>query len=243
LAKDIDAVDLIDGAIAQRHKFRRDLFWLLVGLRPQRPGVTLLVHSPDARAAVTAWTRLVLHAAAHLGYRASVHVHGEEAPAWKHHWGPPHDRFWADDRMASVGASAALVRIAGTGSDLLFGLEAGLHKFVGLAGDPCHAWVELLEPKTEFTDFEWSVLPGPPSPRAARGHVFREVAVPADRVTVDGDEIEPPWSALAPRLAEAACARLLTALEHAGHKCAYDLELLWRYTNPLAAITMQVTTP
>jgi len=243
LAKDIDAVDLIDGAIGQRHKFRRDLFWLLVGLRPQRPGITLLVHSPDARASVTAWTRLVLHAAAHLGYRATVHLHGEEAAGWKHHWGPPHDRFWADDRMASVGASAALVRIAGTGSDLLFGLEAGLHKFVGLAGEPCHAWVELLEPKTEFTDFEWSVLPGPPPPRAARGHVFREVTVPADRVTVDGDEIEAPWSALAPRLAEAACARLLTALEHAGHKCAYDLELLWRYTNPLAAITMQVTTP
>jgi ATP-dependent Clp protease ATP-binding subunit ClpC len=244
LAKDIDAVDLIDSAIAQRHKFRRDLFWLLVGLRPQRPGITLLVHSPDARAAVTAWTRLALHAAAHFGYRASVHVHGEEGPGWKHHWGPPHDRFWADERMASVGASAALVRIAGSGSELLFGLEAGLHKFVGLAGEPCHAWVELLEPKTEFTDFEWSVLPGPPTPRAARGHVFREVTVPADRVTVDGDEIEPPWTELAPRLAEAACARMLTALEHAGHKCAYDLELLWRYTNPLAAITAaQATAP
>ena len=241
LAKDIDAVDLIDGAIAQRHKFRRDLFWLLVGLRPQRPGITLLVHSPDARAAVTAWTRLVLHAAAHLGYRASVHVHGEQGAGWPHHWGPPHDRFWADERMSSVGVNAALVRIAGSGADLLFGLEAGLHKFVGLAGEPCHAWVELLEPKTEFTDFEWSVLPGPPTPKAARGHVFREVTVPADRVAVDGDEIEPPWSALAPRLAEAACARLLTALEHAGHKCAYDLELLWRYTNPLAAITQQVT--
>ncbi|MEO8554765.1 MAG: hypothetical protein ABI678_32530, partial [Kofleriaceae bacterium] len=74
---------------------------------------------------------------------------------------------------------------------------------------------------------------GPPSPKAARGHVFREVTVPADRVTVDGDEIEPPWSELAARLAEAACARMLTALAHAGHKCAYDLELLWRYTSPL----------
>jgi len=241
LAKDIDAVDLIDGAINQRHKFRRDLFWLLVGLRPQRPGITLLVHSPDARAAVTAWTRLVLHAAANHGWRASVHIHqsaghGEEGPGWKHHWGPPHDRFWADERMSSVGPAAALVRISGTGSDLLFGLEGGLHKFVGLAGEPCHVWVDLLEPKTEFTDFEWSVLPTPPSPKAARGHVFREVTVPADRVTVDGDEIEAPWSELAARLAEAACARLLTALEHAGHKCAYDLELLWRYTNPLAAI-------
>ena len=69
------------------------------------------------------------------------------------------------------------------------------------------------------------MLPGPPTPRAARGHVFREItSIANDRVSVDGDEIEPPWTELAPRLAEAACARLLTSLEHAGHKCAYDLE-------------------
>jgi ATP-dependent Clp protease ATP-binding subunit ClpC len=236
LAKDIDAVDLIDSAIHQRHKFRRDLFWLLVALRPQRAGITLLVHSPDARAAVTAWTKLVLHAAANHGWRASVHIYGEAAPGWKPAWGPPHDRFWADDRMANVGASAALVRISGTGSDLLFGLEAGLQRFVGLAGEPCHVWVELLEPKTEFTDLEWSLLPTPPTPRAARGHVFRDHSIANDRVSVDAEEIEPEYSVLAARLAEAACARLLTSLAHAGHKCAYDIETLWRYTHPLAQL-------
>jgi ATP-dependent Clp protease ATP-binding subunit ClpC len=238
LAKDIDAIDLIDAAISQRHKFRRDLFWLLVATRPQRPGITLLVHSPDARAAVTAWTKLVLHAAANHGWRASVHIYGEQAPNWKHAWGPPHDRFWADDRMASVGVSAALVRISGTGSDLLFGLEAGLQRFVGLAGEPCHVWVELLESKTEFTDLEWATLPTPPTPRAARGHVFRDHSIANDRVSVDGDEIEPPWTELPVRLAEASCARLLTALRHAGHKCAYDIETMWRYVNPLAALLL-----
>jgi ATP-dependent Clp protease ATP-binding subunit ClpC len=239
LARDVDAVDLIDGAIAQRDKFRRDLFWLLVALRPQRPGITLLVHSPDARSAVTAWTKIVLNAAAHHGWRASVHIFGEQAPNWKHQWGPPHDRFWADDRMANAGVSAALVRIAGTGADLLFGLEGGLQRFVGLTNAPVHVWVDLLEPKTEFTDREWDALPTPPSPRAARGHIFRDHNLTNDRVSVDGDEIEPPFKELAPRLDEAACQRLLTAIAHAGHKCAYDLETKWMYTNPLASLAAE----
>src|SRR5439155_22318400 len=94
LARDVDAVDLIDAAVGRRHQFRRELFFLLTALRPQRPGVTLLVHSPDARAAVVEWCRIVLGAAAHLGWRGSVHVWGEQAPGWHHPWGPPHDRTW-----------------------------------------------------------------------------------------------------------------------------------------------------
>ena len=235
LAKDIDAVELIDAAIAQRHKFRRDLFWVLVALRPQRPGITLLVHSPDARAAVIAWTKLVLAAAAHLGMRGSVHIFGEQAPNWNHAWGPPHDRVWAESSMANSSVTSALVRIAGAGAELLFGLEAGLQRFVGLAGAPCHVWVELLEPKSEFTDREWAALPAPPSPRAARGDVFREVTMSSDRVEVDGDEIEPPWTGLALRLAEAACQRLITAYAHEGHECEYDVDKLWVYENSFAA--------
>ena len=236
LAKDIDAVDLIDAAILQRFKFRRDLFWLLVGLRPQRSGATLLVHSPDARAAVVAWVKLVLGAAAHHGWRASVHLWGEEAPGWKHPWGPPHDRAWADEHLASRAPPAALVRIAGTGSDLLFGLEAGLHRFVGLAGEPCHVWVDLLEPRIEFIHAEWVALPGPPTPRPARGQPFREIAINADRVSVNGDELEVPYGELASRLAEAACARLLTAIEHQGHNCRYDLDQLWKWEHPLKTL-------
>jgi ATP-dependent Clp protease ATP-binding subunit ClpC len=74
LARDIDALDLIDGAIAARDQFRRDLFWLLVALQPAQPGAMLLVHTPDARAAVGAWVSMVLAAAAHHGWRGSVHV-------------------------------------------------------------------------------------------------------------------------------------------------------------------------
>ncbi len=239
LAKDIDAVDLIDAAILQRYKFRRDLFGLLVGLRPQRPGATLLVHSPDARAAVVTWVKLVLDAAAHHGWRGSVHLWGEEAPGWRHAWGPPHDRAWAHDHLAGRSPPAALVRIAGTGSDLLFGLEGGLHRFIGLAGEPCHVWVDLLEPKTELTDLEWATLPGPPTPRPARGQPFREITTTADRVTIDGDELDVPYTELAPRLAEAACARLLTAIEHQGHGCRYDLEQLWKWENPLSLHALQ----
>ena len=237
LARDVDAIDLIDGAIAQRRAFRRDLFWLLCGLRPVRHGITLLVHSPDARAAVAAWVRTALDAAAHHGWRAHVHVWGdaERAPS---PWGPPRDRAWAQGGGANV--PAALVRVAGAGSDLLFGLEHGLHRFVGLAGEPCHAWVDLLEPKADFTDYEWTALPGPPQPRQARGEAMREVTIPAERVAIYGDEIDVPWPELPRRLAEAAVVRVLTGLDHQAHGCDYDLDKLWRYDNPLAELAKQV---
>jgi hypothetical protein len=230
LARDVDAVDLIDAAVAARDKFRRDLFWLMTALRPQRPGITLLVHSPDSGQAVAAWVRLVLDCAAEHNWRGHVHRFGEHAPGW----GPPHDRAWA--KGGGAVAPAALVRVAGAGAETLLGLEAGLHKFVGLANEPCHAWVELLEPQTELTEFQWSALPTPPAPKSPRGQAMREISVNADRVAVYGDEIVPPWKQLAPRLAEAACARLLVGIEHAGHKCRFDRDSLWQYASPLAGI-------
>ncbi|MDB4957290.1 MAG: ATP-dependent Clp protease [Myxococcales bacterium] len=236
LARDLDAIDLIDGAIAQRQKFRRDLFWLLVALRPQKPGVTLLVHSPDARAAVVAWVKLVLGACAHLGWRGSVHLWGEQAPGWHHPWGPPHDRAWAEEHLAAQPPAAALVRIAGVGADSLFGLEGGLHRFIGLAGEPCHAWVDALEPQAELTDAEWLALPGPPTPRVPRGTPIREIKIADDSVTVSGDEIDAPWSTLADRLPEAAVALILDAALHAGHGCRYDRGDLWKWDHPLASV-------
>ena len=238
LAKDIDAIDLIDSAIATRQKFRRDLFWLLVALRPQRPGITLLAHTPDARPALFAWVKLVLEAAGHHGWRGSVHLWGEQQAGWKPPWGPPHDRAWAEKSLVAAGPSSVLVRILGTGADLLFGLEGGLHRYIGLAGEPCHVWVDLLEPKAELTDEEWQVMPAPPQPRPARGAPMREITISADRVTTVGEEVDPPWSELPRRLAEAAVTRLVSALDHAGHDCRYDeLDKLWVYTNPLAVLT------
>ncbi|MBV8756891.1 MAG: ATP-dependent Clp protease ATP-binding subunit [Deltaproteobacteria bacterium] len=222
LAKDIDAVDLIDGAIAQRDRFRRDLFWLLTALRPKKPGATLLVHTPDARAATVAWISLVLRAAAHHGWGASAHLWGEEGPGWHHPWGPPRDA----DYIAKHPPTAALVRISGTGADLLFGLEGGLHRFVGLAGEPAHVWVDALEPKSELSAAEWMKLPGPPTPKAARGAPIREVTIPSDRVVVGEDEIAAPWTELAQRLEEAAVVRVLTAKKD-------DLDPLWRWEHPL----------
>jgi hypothetical protein len=124
--------------------------------------------------------------------------------------------------------------VAGTGAEALLGLEEGLHRFVGLAGEPCHVWVDLLEPKAELTDTEWMRQPVPPQPRAARGTPMREITISATRVEVYGDEIDPPWSQLSERLEEAAVTRLLTVLEHHGHRCKYDkLDQLWAY--PLSA--------
>jgi hypothetical protein len=123
------------------------------------------------------------------------------------------------------------VRIAGTGADLLFGLEAGLHRFHGLAGEPAHVWVDALEPRVDFTDPEWIALPGPPTPRSARGEPMREVVVVGeDRTRVEGDEGDVPWKELPARLAEAAVVRLLAAL------AADRLETLWQWDRPLAAL-------
>jgi ATP-dependent Clp protease ATP-binding subunit ClpC len=238
LARDVDAVDLIDAAVAQRHKFRRDLFWLLTALRPQKPGITMLVHTPDHRAAVVAWTKLVLATSAPRGWRASVHLWGDSGPGWSHPWGPPRDREWADEHLQARAPNAALVRVSGAGAEALLGLEAGLQRFSGLAGEPCHIWVDLLEPRVEFKDFEWRVLPGPPTPKVARGAPFREIVTNADRVLVGGDEIEPTWAELAGRLEEAAVTRILEAIEHQGHNCRYDkLDEYWMYEHPLRAAT------
>jgi hypothetical protein len=65
---------------------------------------------------------------------------------------------------------------------------------------------------------------------------MREVAVQSDLVLVHTDAIETPWNQLADRLSEAACARMLIAIEHQGHKCSYDLDQLWRWENPLAVL-------
>jgi len=236
LARDVDAIDLIEGAVLQRHKFRSELFWLLTGLRPQRPGITLMAHSPDAKPALTAWTKLVAAAAGELGMRINVHLYGEQQPGWTHGpWGPPHDRAWAENSLASAGASTVLVRIAGPGAESLFGLEVGLHKFVGLAGEPCHVWVDAIEPRVEFQDDEWPKLPPPPSPKSPRGTPMREITISADRVAVLGEEIEPTWAELPKRLTEAAVTRLIEAYEHNGHGCRYDeFDTLWTYPQAIA---------
>ena len=231
LARDIDAIDLIDGAIAQRQKFRRDLFWLLTALRPQRPGAMLLVHSPDARVAVSAWVKLVLAAAEARGWRGSAHFWNEQAPGWRWHWGPPHDRASAEKRLGAHAEPSALVRISGTGADLLFGLEQGLHRFQGLAGEACHVWVDLLEPRFELQDPEWNALPGPPTPRTPRGTPMREVHVNGDRTLIDGEDLDIAWSDLAPRLEEAAVVRLLAA-----HAVKDGIDTLWNWERPLQAV-------
>jgi hypothetical protein len=87
-------------------------------------------------------------------------------------------------------------------------------------------WVDALEPKTEFTAAEWAKLPGPPTPKPARGAAMREVTIPSDRVVVGEDEIAAPWSELASRLEEAAVVRVLAAKKD-------DLDPLWHWEHPL----------
>jgi hypothetical protein len=232
LARDVDAVDLIDGAIAQRRQFRRDLYRLLVALRQPGPGATLLVHTPDARGAVAAWVTMVMQAAAHHGYAAAVHQWNEHAPGWKLPWGPPHDLAWVRESMSVWNPAALLVRITGSGADLLFALEAGLHRFHGIAGEACHVWVDALEPKTDFSEIEWGVIPQPPAPRLARGAAMREVQVDGDVVQVGRETVDVPWSEMPERLTEVAAARILTTLATDDA----DEDSLWTWDHPLQAL-------
>ena len=229
LARDIDAVDLIDGAIAARHKFRRDLLWLVTVLRPVRPGITLYVHTPDARRAVVEWVTMALAAASARGWRGAVHLWGDTGPGQPPStWGPARDRAWAAEHLASRTPASAIVRITGVGADILFGLEAGLHRFLGLAGEPCHVWVEPLEPKGELTDAEWPHIPGPQPPVAARsGAAMRTVQWGSDALLVGTELVEVAWGELPVRLEEAAVVRVLAA---AGKPVA---DTLWGYKSPL----------
>ncbi len=232
LAKDLDAIELIDAAIDTRKRFHRELFWLLTALRPQTPGIILLVHSPDARPAVVAWTKLMLEVAEHHRWGAHVHLWGETAPNWGHAWGPPHERPWVLEHLAERAPQALLLRAFGVGADLLLGLESGLHRFNGLAGAPCHVYVDLLEPIAELTALEWAKMPGPPVPQQPRGVPMRELTIGGDSVDVFGDEVEVPWDELAGRLEEAAVVRLLDMLALPDPVAA--VETLWKYLHPLA---------
>ncbi len=234
LAHDIDAIDLIDGAIVQRQKFRRDLFGVMVALRLQKPGATLLAHTPNSRPALVAWVAMVLAAAAHEGWVATAHVYGEVQAGWQGTaagggWGPPHDLGWVSEHLADR-AAAVLVRIAGKGADLLFGLEEGLHAFHGFGGTPGHVWVDLIEDRVEFTPMQWAALPQPPSPRQPRGSAMREVKIDEDGFVAGDDEVDVPWRELAERLPEAAITRLLAAIS------AGTDEDLWKWAAPLAAV-------
>ena len=116
-------------------------------------------------------------------------------------------------------------------ADLLFGMEGGLHRFHGLAGEACHAWVDLLEPRAELADPEWNALPGPPTPRPARGTPIREVSIDGERTLVDGWDLDVPWPELAARLEETSVARLLGAFAKEN-----GTDALWVWERPLQAI-------
>ncbi len=230
LARDVDAIDLIDGAILARYQFRRDLFWLLTALRPVAPGATLLVHSPDARSAVVAWTKYALDVAEHHNWKPTVHLWGTQNAMWGHGY----DLAWAREHLAGKNPPALLLRVNGAGADLLFGLEQGLHRFHGLAGQPCHLWVDLVEQDTEFKTTpesdEWRLIPPPPTPLAARGSPMREAAIAGDNVVVEGEEVELAWSVLGARAEEAAVVRFLIAAAKEN-----GLDRLWEWPNPVAA--------
>jgi len=162
-----------------------------------------------------------------------VHIYGETTPSWRWSWGPPHDRRWIEEDFSSNRAqTCVLFRVLGQGADLLFGLEQGLHRFHGIAGEGAHVWVDLLEPRGEIQDAEWNALPGPPAmPRVPRGTPMREVTVGGERTLVEGDDVDITWDELPGRLTECAVTRLLSA-----HARKDGLDDLWMWEHPLQEI-------
>ena len=144
---------------------------------------------------------MALAAAAAHGWRASGAHLRRGAIGWHRAAGgvgPGRDRAWAAEHLAGRTPASAIVRITGAGSDILFGLEAGLHRFIGLAGEPCHVWVQLLEPRAELTDAEWAAHPGPAAAgRRARPPRCARCSWAGDTIVVGDDEVEIPWRELA----------------------------------------------
>jgi hypothetical protein len=230
LARDVDAVDLIDNAILQRARLRRDLFWLLTAMYEVNTGATLLVHSPDARAAVVAG-ELALETACTTAGRLAPSVGRDRlefSTSDRRAVGPPH-RVVSAPRGAPP--AAALVRIVGAGADLLFGLGAACIGFMASParlsrrGRPARAARAATrgprghreEARHHTTD---GLLDdgGSPRPRhrprrraAARRCASSRVS---DDVLVEGGSRRAVVG-LPERLAEAAVARLLPALAHA----------------------------
>ncbi|HEY4240720.1 MAG TPA: AAA family ATPase [Kofleriaceae bacterium] len=202
LARDVDAVELIDAAIAQRQRFRRALFWLLTANLGSAAGATLLVHSPDHRAAAHEWLQFAVAAAAKRGWRTRLRTWAFDR------WGDP----ISVEEFAKRGETAALLHVHGTGADLLFGLEHGLHRFQGLGGAPAHVWVQALEPIAEATEEDELRWPGPPVPKQPRGQPLRDAPMSGE-ITAFGEPQGIRWREAPERIEELSVLALLAALD------------------------------
>jgi hypothetical protein len=129
-------------------------------------------------------------------------------------WGPPRKSTWlAGQTGPDGGLRNVLLRVRGPGAACLLGLEAGAHRFIGIAKEsPCHLVVRRLALTTEFTDTEWERLATLATPAVApRGKVEREYPDP-DIVVVRGTTLPLPWDEQWARLEEVGLAVIAAEL-------------------------------
>ncbi|MBK9032459.1 MAG: ATP-dependent Clp protease ATP-binding subunit [Myxococcales bacterium] len=208
------AGDDVEPAVAMvaplERTFARAMFWLAVARREQRDEITLGLSATDHPRALGHWVTALLAEAERRGWTITAHstVARDPAPNWPiaRVWGPPRTRAWlAGQTGPDGGLRNALVRVRGPGAACLLGLEAGAHRYFGIAKEsPCHLVVRRLALATEFTDAEWLKLATLAPPAATpRGPVEREHPDDAS-VIVRGTKLALPWVEQWARLEEVA---------------------------------------
>lgn len=218
--------DDVDAAVAMvtplERAFARAMFWLAVARCESRDQIALGLSAPDHPRALGRWVTGLLGELDRRGWRVTAHAtaaHASSSQAvagWppERAWGPPRPREWLAKQCGDDGGLRnVLLRIHGPGAALLLGLEAGAHRFFGIAKEsPCHLVVRRLALTAAPTDEEWGRLDALVAPATTpRGKVER--VYPDDaRVEVRGETLAIPWAEHWARLEEVALAVIAAEL-------------------------------
>jgi len=238
LAAGEDADDIAETAGDTRARFRRAYFWLLVSRLEKRDAIALVAHGPDHAAGLVAWTRAILDACEQRGWNVTAHLRPSEGGGdpirTGASWGGSRTPAQLRDRFEARAddTRSILLRVRGNGCALLLGLEAGLHRFHGIARvDPCHVIVEAAASFVDFSDVVWaspllqSNRPtSTPKQTPARTHTPRGDSTMIDDVR----EVEIPFAQYAARLEEIAVEQILHDLARDPDA---DLADQWTFTS------------
>jgi hypothetical protein len=225
----------------------------LVSRLEKRDAIALVAHGPDHAAGLVAWTRAILDACEQRGWQVTAHLRPSEGggdpikpgASWGGTRTPAQirDRFEAradgaagtatpSGSMTRGDTRSILLRVRGDGCALLLGLEAGLHRFHGIARvDPCHVTVEAVASFIDFSDVVWASPllqanrpTSPPKQTPARTHTPRGDSTMIDDVR----EVEIPFAQYAARLEEIAVEQILHDLSRDPEA---DLADQWTFTS------------
>ncbi len=212
----IEEVAAMAGPLAAR--FATAMFWLAVARLEQRDAITLALSAPELSVPLERWLGALLAEAPARRWTITGHLTGVRDPAvaWPESrvWGPPRSAAWLSERLAGEGGIRnVLLRVRGPGAACLLGLEAGTHRFVGIAKvSPCHLVVRRIALTADFDDDAWlrvGALAAPAQP--GKGN-FERLHAATDHVMVMGRRVEVAWPRYMAQLEEVGLARIARAL-------------------------------